>query len=47
MDDMEKRKFLPYWDSNFDPLVVQPIDNRYTDCATLALMFVLLVAGIG
>jgi hypothetical protein len=30
MDDMEKRKFLPYRDSNSDPLVVQPVASRYT-----------------
>jgi hypothetical protein len=26
----------PYWVSNSDPSVVQPIVNRYTDCATPA-----------
>jgi hypothetical protein len=24
----------PYWDSNSDPSVVQPVDSSYTDCAT-------------
>jgi hypothetical protein len=27
----------PYWDSNSDPLVVQPVASRYTDCAIPAL----------
>jgi hypothetical protein len=27
---MEKRKFLPYRDSNSDPSVVQPVASRYT-----------------
>jgi hypothetical protein len=25
---------LPYRDSNSDPLVVQPVASRYTDCTT-------------
>jgi hypothetical protein len=25
LDDVEKRKFLTYWDSNSDPLVVKPV----------------------
>jgi hypothetical protein len=33
LDEVEKRKFLPYRDSNFDPSVVQPVASRYTDCA--------------
>jgi hypothetical protein len=31
LDDMEKRKFLPYPDSNSDPSVVQPVASPYTD----------------
>jgi hypothetical protein len=33
LGNMVKRKFLPHWDSNSDPLVFQPVANRYTDCA--------------
>jgi hypothetical protein len=22
----------PYWDLNFGPLIIQPLDSRYTDC---------------
>jgi hypothetical protein len=33
LNDMEKWKFYPHWDSNFDPLVVQPVASPYTDCA--------------
>jgi hypothetical protein len=29
LDDVEKRKFLPYRDSNSDPSVVQPVASRY------------------
>jgi hypothetical protein len=28
---------LPYWDSNSDPAVVQPVASRYTDYATLCI----------
>jgi hypothetical protein len=31
LDDLEKRRFLPYWDSNSDPSVVQPVASHYTD----------------
>jgi hypothetical protein len=30
LDDLEKGNFL-FWDSNFDPSVVQPVASRYTD----------------
>jgi hypothetical protein len=30
LDDVEKRKFLTYPDSNSDPSVVQPVASRYT-----------------
>jgi hypothetical protein len=33
LDDLRKRKFLPYRDSNSDPSVVQPVASRYTDYA--------------
>jgi hypothetical protein len=33
LDDVEKRKFLTHQDSNSEPSVVQPVDNRYIDCA--------------
>jgi hypothetical protein len=33
LDDVKKRKFLPHRDSNFNPLVVQPVPSRYTDYA--------------
>jgi hypothetical protein len=33
LDDVEKKKFLPYRDSNSDPSVVQPVASRYTNCA--------------
>jgi hypothetical protein len=36
LDDMEKRKFSPYRDSNSDPSVVQPVSSHYTDCTTPA-----------
>jgi hypothetical protein len=31
--DVEKRKYLPYRDSNSKPSVVKPAASRYTDCA--------------
>jgi hypothetical protein len=31
LDDVEKRKILPYRDSNSDPSAVQPVASRYTD----------------
>jgi hypothetical protein len=34
LDDVEKRKFLTYRDSNSDPSVVQPVSSRYTDYAS-------------
>jgi hypothetical protein len=37
LDNVEKRKFLPYWDSNSDPSVVQLVAIRYTDYAIQAL----------
>jgi hypothetical protein len=30
LDNVEKRKFLPYRDPNSDPSVVQPVASRYT-----------------
>jgi hypothetical protein len=27
MDDVERRKFLPYWDSNSDPSIVEPVGS--------------------
>jgi hypothetical protein len=36
LDDLKTRKFL-----TFDPLVVQPIASRYTDCALTALLLLL------
>jgi hypothetical protein len=42
LDAVEKRKFLPYRDSNSDPSVIQPVASRYTDCATLAPGMVLV-----
>jgi hypothetical protein len=32
LDDVEKRKFLTLPGLKLDPLVVQPIGSRYTDC---------------
>jgi hypothetical protein len=37
LDDMEKWKFLLPPELKSDPLVVQPIASRYTDCAIPAL----------
>jgi hypothetical protein len=39
LDDVEKRKFLPYRDSNSDPSVIQPVASRYTDYAILEPIF--------
>jgi hypothetical protein len=33
---VERRKFLPYRDSNSDPSVVEPVASRYTDNAIRA-----------
>jgi hypothetical protein len=41
LDDMKKSKFLPHRDSNSDPMVVQPVARRYTNCAIPALLCVL------
>jgi hypothetical protein len=35
LDDVEKREFLPYWDSNSDTSVFQSVASRYTDCAAM------------
>jgi hypothetical protein len=35
LEDMDKRIFLPYRESNSDPSVVQPVASRYTDCAII------------
>jgi hypothetical protein len=32
LDDVEKRKFLTLTDWNSDPMVVQAVASRYTDC---------------
>jgi hypothetical protein len=32
LEDAEKRKSCPCWDSNFYSSVVQLSDSRYTDC---------------
>jgi hypothetical protein len=32
---LRRENSWPYWDSNSDPSVVQPVANRYTDCAIL------------
>jgi hypothetical protein len=37
LDDMEKRKFLTYRDSNSDPSTVQPVASPCTDYAFPAL----------
>jgi hypothetical protein len=38
LDDVEKeKKSCPYWDSNSDPSVFEPVTSRYTDCAIPAL----------
>jgi hypothetical protein len=34
LDDVEKRKFLTLLGFELQPLVVQPVGSRYTDCAT-------------
>jgi hypothetical protein len=39
LDDVEKRKFLTLPGLNSDPLVVQPVASRYTDCAILAVKY--------
>jgi hypothetical protein len=31
LEDVERRKFCPYLDSNSDPSAVQPVASRYTD----------------
>jgi hypothetical protein len=31
LDDVEKKKSWPYWDSNWDPSVIQPLASRYID----------------
>jgi hypothetical protein len=33
LDDLEKRKSLPYRDSNSEPSVIQPVASRYIDYA--------------
>jgi hypothetical protein len=43
LDDVEKRKFLPHWDTNSETSVVQPVASRYTDCAILAHSILLYV----
>jgi hypothetical protein len=36
LDDVEKRKFLPYRDLSSDPSVVHTVNSRYTDYTTPA-----------
>jgi hypothetical protein len=33
-----KENSWPYWDSNYDPLVIHPVLNPYTYWATVALL---------
>jgi hypothetical protein len=33
LNDVERRKILPYWNSNSDHSAVQPVASRYTDSA--------------
>jgi hypothetical protein len=42
LEDMEKRKSYPYWESNSDPSAVQPIASSYTDCAIPAFKLTIL-----
>jgi hypothetical protein len=37
LDDVEKRKILPYRESKADPSAVRAADNRFADCAILLL----------
>jgi hypothetical protein len=39
VDEVEKRKFLTYWDSNSYLWVVQPVASRCTNCAIPAPLF--------
>jgi hypothetical protein len=32
MDNVERENSCPYWNSNTDLFVIQPIPNNYTDC---------------
>jgi hypothetical protein len=43
LDDVERRKFLTLQYSNSDPSLVQPVANRYIDCAIMALLLLLLL----
>jgi hypothetical protein len=36
LHNVEKRKFLPYRDSNSDPSVAQPVAIRYTDYTSVS-----------
>jgi hypothetical protein len=36
LDDVERRKILLLWDSNYDSLIIQPVASRYTDGAIQA-----------
>jgi hypothetical protein len=38
LDDLEKRKILPYWDSNSNPSGIHFVASRYTDYAIPALV---------
>jgi hypothetical protein len=38
LDDMEKCKFLPLWDSNPYPSVIQPVVSRYTEIPWLSAL---------
>jgi hypothetical protein len=35
LDDVERRKFFDYQDSNSDPSVLQSVASRFTDCVIL------------
>jgi hypothetical protein len=45
LDDVKKRKMLPYWNYNSDLSVVHPVANRYTEYAIRAPSSILLKYG--
>jgi hypothetical protein len=47
LDDVERRKFLTLPGFELDPLVVQPVASRYTDCAIPALEILRTVSVTG
>jgi hypothetical protein len=40
LEDVGRRKSCPYRDSNSDPLAVQHVASRYTDCAIALIIFI-------